>query len=83
MKTDKTLNQRHLGEIISREDGERYFGKIFMDIFKGNLELVAVSFTVQDEDGVQMDYTLKHKDFKEMKELTDKAKSIIEKRKRR
>lgn len=61
--TDKTLNQYALGETIAKEDSERYFGKEFMEIFTGDLKLVAVTFTVQDQDGVQMDYKLKHKDY--------------------
>jgi len=61
--TDKTLNQHHLGEEILKADAERYFGKDFCKLFKFPLKLVGLTFAVKDNNGLQMDYTLKNKSY--------------------
>lgn len=59
----KKLIDYKLGENIEKKDAEAYFGKEFCELFNFPLKLVAVSWTFQDKEKLQVDYQLKHKDF--------------------
>jgi len=59
----KTLNQYCLGEEITKEDAINFFGKEIVNFFDFPIHLVGITFTIQDKNETQMDYTLKHKTY--------------------
>ena len=72
MDDKKLLIDYKLGEIIDSNDCERYFGKEFMEIFNGKIKLVAISWTIMDEDETLMDYKLEHKEYPKEEEAKTK-----------
>lgn len=66
----KLLKDYHLGEEIAEKDLAIFFGELGK-CFNNPVKLVAVQWTIQDSDGVQMDYSLKHKDYIEHEEDED------------
>lgn len=67
----KTLNNKMLGEEIIKDEAIAYFGEEIGGLFEFPLHLVATSWTVQDKNGAQMDYQLKHKTYIERKDDGD------------
>jgi len=70
-KPTKLLKDYYLGEEISKEEGIEYFGKEIMDCFELPIKLVAITWTIQDKDGTQIDYNLKNKDYIEREDNED------------
>lgn len=63
LKPSKTLNQHYLGEEISLDDAKIFFNDQInvTEFFTFPIKLVKITFTIQDSEGTQMDYSLKSK----------------------
>lgn len=71
---DKKLSEYQLGEELSKSDTKELFG-VFDESIKKPIRLVKITWTFQDMNTNQMDYSLKHKSCIEEEEIEDEEES--------